>query len=97
MVVISRSLILALYPKHLLAKQAGCSIDESNSNGAMSLSLNVESKVAVDSVIALAKQLNAEVTREGFESDWGGYCGYLKEPENNLWEIVWNEHFVFSA
>ena len=38
-------LVLALYPKHLLAKQAGCSIAESDKNSAMSLSLNVKSKV----------------------------------------------------
>ncbi len=93
----SACLILALYPKHLLAKQSGCLIDESNNNGAMSLSLNVQSKAAVDIYLALAEQLNAEITREGFEPAWGGYCGYFKDPENNLWEIVWNEHFVFAG
>ena len=41
-------LILALYPKHLLAKQAGCDIAELNVNSAMSLSLNVESKEQVE-------------------------------------------------
>ncbi len=92
----SGALILALYPKHLLAKQSGCLIDESNSNGAMSLSLNVGSKELVDDYLALAKKLNAEITREGFEPAWGGYCGYFKDPENNLWEIVWNERFVFA-
>ena len=92
----SGELILALYPKHLLAKQSGCSIDELSSNAAMSLSLNVENKGAVDSLIFLAKQLSANVTREGFEPEWGGYCGYFKDPENNLWEIVWNDRFVFS-
>jgi len=93
----SGALILALYPKHLLAKQSGCLIDESNSNGAMSLSLNVESKESVDDYMALAKTLYAEITREGFVPAWGGYCGYFKDPENNLWEIVWNERFVFAS
>lgn len=92
----SGTVILVLYPKHLLAKQSGCLMDESYSNGAMSLSLNVESKTAVDNVLSLAKQLNAEVTREGFEPEWGGYCAYFKDPEKNLWEIVWNEKFIFS-
>jgi predicted lactoylglutathione lyase len=91
----SGTVILALYPKHLLAKQSGCFIGESHENMAMSLSLNVDSKMAVDSFMSSAKQLNAEITREGFEPSWGGYCGYFKDPENNLWEIVWNERFVF--
>ena len=92
----SGALVLALYPKHLLEKQSGCSISESEKNGAMSLSLNVESKAVVDSTLALASKLNAEITREGFEPAWGGYCGYFKDPEKNLWEIVWNERFTFS-
>ena len=92
----SGTLILALYPKHLLEKQSGCSIKKSEINGAMSLSLNVESKAVVDTILALASKLNAVITREGFEPVWGGYCGYFKDPEKNLWEIVWNDRFAFS-
>jgi len=92
----SGTLMLALYPKHLLAKQAGISITDDDSNGAMSLSLNVGNKMAVDGYLNTAKQLNAEIIREGFEPEWGGYCGYFKDPEHNLWEIVWHEKFVFA-
>ncbi|MEH6455516.1 MAG: VOC family protein [Cocleimonas sp.] len=92
----SGAVILALYPKHLLAKQSGCLIDETNNNVAMSLSLNVGSKEKVDKYLTLAKKLNGEITRDGFEPAWGGYCGYFKDPENNLWEIVWNDRFVFT-
>ncbi|MGK0270113.1 MAG: putative lactoylglutathione lyase [Cocleimonas sp.] len=92
----SGALILALYPKTLLAKQSGCSIEDSAINNAMSLSLNVNSKEKVDSYVFLAKQLKADITREGFEPDWGGYCAYFKDPENNLWEIAWNERFNFK-
>lgn len=95
----SGALIFALYPKALLAKQAGCLIDSAatNNSAAMSLSLNVESKAMVDNYLNLAKQLNAEVTKKSFEPAWGGYCGYFKDPEKNLWEIVWHEHFTFSG
>jgi len=93
----SGGLILALYPKHLLAKQAACSIEDFAVNNTMSISLNVESRELVDSYLVLAKQQNAEITRESFEPAWGGYCGYFKDPENNLWEIVWNERFVFTS
>ena len=93
----SGALVLALYPKHLLEKQAACSIQKSDINGAMSLSLNVKSKDIVDSTLAWAASLQAEITREGFVPGWGGYCGYFKDPEENLWEIVWNERFTFSG
>ena len=91
----SGSLILALYPKHLLATQAACIIDDSDSNNAMSLSLNVANKESVDHYLEKAKQLNAVITKEGFIPAWGGYCAYFKDPENNLWEIAWHEKFVF--
>lgn len=91
----SGSLILALYPKHLLAKQAGIEIDDEDLNGSLSLSLNVNSKESVDDLLDQAKDLKAEITKIGFEPDWGGYCGYFKDPENNLWEIVWHEKFEF--
>lgn len=93
----SDALILALYPKELLAKQAGCEVNELNNNGAMSLSLNVESKSDVDATLSLAKKLNADITKEPFEPAWGGYCCYFKDPENNLWEIVWNDRYEFLA
>jgi len=93
----SGSLILALYPKHLLAKQAGISIEDINQNNSMSISLNVDSKNSVDKFINKAKQLNAIITRSTFEPTWGGYCGYFKDPENNLWEIVWHQKYQFPT
>lgn len=92
----SGGLVLALYPKKLLAKQSGCSIKNSETNNAMSLSLNVTSKEKVDEFLVLAKKLNAQITRIGFEPAWGGYCAYFKDPEDNLWEIVWNQKFIFN-
>jgi len=87
------SVILALCPKHLLAKQSGCIINNDAVNQSLSLSLNVESRENIEKLLALAKSLSAEITREPFEPAWGGYCGYFKDPEKNLWEIVWHEDF----
>lgn len=91
----SGSLILALYPKHLLAKQAGINIDNVDENKSMSISLNVDSKKSLDDLIIKAKKLNATITQEGFYPEWGGFCAYFQDPENNLWEIVWHEKFNF--
>lgn len=93
----SGALILALYPKHLLAKQAGVMIETLDQNKSMSISLNVSSKAAVDSVIDKAAQLNAIITQQAFDPAWGGYCAYFKDPENNLWEIVWHQKFSFTV
>ncbi|WP_428357508.1 VOC family protein [Methyloprofundus sp.] len=83
--------ILALYPQSLLAKQADCII--SGQNTAMSLSLNVADKNQVGVTLDLAASLGAKITRQPFQPEWGGYCGYFKDPEGNLWEIVWHENY----
>jgi len=89
------SMILALYPKTLLAKQAGCLIGGDNS--AMSLSLNVLDKNRVMAILDLAESLGAKITRQPFQPEWGGYCGYFIDPEGNLWEIVWHENYQFPS
>ncbi len=89
------SMLLALYPKALLEKQAGCVIG--NANTAMSLSLNVSNKKLVDAFIERADLSGAQITRKPFQPEWGGYCGYFKDPEGNLWEIVWHEKYLFPA
>ena len=91
------SLILALYPKQLLAAQAGISIGDFDENISSSISLNVDSKESVDKFLYRAQKLNAVITKQGFEPDWGGYCGYFKDPENNLWEVVWHEKYSFTS
>ena len=88
------NIILALYPRHLLAKQSGCTIE--GENQVMSISLNVEQRSDVDDFLEKAKQHQAKISREAFMPDWGGYCGYFKDPEANLWEVVWNEKYRFA-
>ncbi|BCG62751.1 MAG: hypothetical protein methR_P0401 [Methyloprofundus sp.] len=86
-------IILALYPKDLLEQQATTPI--SGINTAMSLSLNVVNKTQVDTFLSLAESKGATISRIPFQPEWGGYCAYFKDPEENLWEIVWHENFQF--
>ena len=91
------AIVLALYPKALLAKQSGCSETEFDNKSAISLSLNVENKTDVDALLTIVKEQNATVKRAGFEPAWGGYCAYFNDPENNLWEVVWHKNFKFEV
>jgi len=87
------NVILALYPKNLLARQSGCRVG--GNNQAVSISLNVEYKTDVDDILLMVKKKHATVTREAFQPEWGGYCGYFQDPETNLWEVVWNPEYSF--
>lgn len=90
----SGSIVLALYPKPLLAKQAGCEILGKNS--AMCLSLNVKHQSSVGAYLETAHAHGAKISRQPFIPDWGGYCGYFHDPEGNLWEVVWHENFDWT-
>jgi predicted lactoylglutathione lyase len=50
----------------------------------------VNSKKAVDSVMAQAKKAGANITKPAQKTFWGGYAGYFQDPDEHLWEIAWN-------
>lgn len=55
----------------------------------MTLAHNVASRAEVDEIIALGRHLGA--TTLGPESrEWGGYTGYVVDPDGFRWEIAWN-------
>lgn len=83
---------LALFPFEELAKDANV---PSNGQGfhKFSLAHNVRSKEEVDSILNDVKNSGGEITQPARITDWGGYSGYFKDPDGNLWEIAWNPHF----
>jgi hypothetical protein len=83
---------LALYPREALAADAHVS---AVGNGFLGFTLahNVKSKEAVDSVLKQAKAAGATIPKPAQDTDWGGYSGYLADPDGYLWEIAWNPHF----
>jgi len=91
----SSRLVFALYPRELLAKQSGLSIDDKGINASISLSLNVGEKNVVDDILGIALNEGAQLCQQGFKPAWGGYCAYFKDPEENLWEIVWHPKYKF--
>lgn len=89
---LSNGLQLALYPKHQIAKDAD--VDETASSPAeFTLGHNVGSKEAVDSVMRTANEAGAKITDTPRDREWGGYSGHFVDPDDHLWEIVWNPRF----
>jgi uncharacterized protein len=82
-------LILALYPKAALAKDAKMSVGTASSAG-FSLGHNVKSRQEVDAVMEQARKAGARITDPAHERFWGGYSGYFQDPDGHLWEIAWN-------
>lgn len=48
----------------------------------------VESPGQVDDVMARAERSGGRVRQPAGRAGWGGYIGYLTDPDGNLWKIV---------
>ena len=82
-------LILALYPRTELAKDARQPVGVSSPTE-FSIGHLVQSKEEVDALIRQAKAAGATVTDAPHERPWGIYSGYFKDLDGHLWEVLWN-------
>lgn len=57
---------------------------------AVSIGHNVLRREEVDDVMRKAMSAGAKVIKEPQDTFYGGYAGYLTDPDGHLWEIVWN-------
>jgi catechol 2,3-dioxygenase-like lactoylglutathione lyase family enzyme len=80
---------LALYPRQLLAADAGIRADGSGFSG-FTLAHNVRSPDQVDRLLETAGSAGGRIVRPGKPSSWGGYTGYFADPDGFLWEVAWN-------
>ncbi|MBF8266744.1 MAG: hypothetical protein HW388_252 [Dehalococcoidia bacterium] len=51
---------------------------------------NVATREEVDSVMEQARQAGAKIIKPAESTFWGGYAGYFQDPDDHLWEVVWN-------
>jgi len=82
-------LILALYPRGELAKDADIPFGPPNT-GEFSIGHLVENRADVDALLAQAAQAGATLTGQPHDRPWGIYSGYFRDPDGHLWEIIWN-------
>ena len=82
-------LILALYPRTELAKDANVPLRAPQS-GEFSVGHLVDSKAEVDRLLAEAEAAGATLTDQPHDRPWGIYSGYFRDPDGHLWEIIWN-------
>lgn len=86
---LGRGLILALYPRSELAKDAEIPLGRPHS-GEFSIGHAVASRGDVDALLARAEAAGARVTAPAHDRPWGIYSGYFRDPDGHLWEIMWN-------
>lgn len=86
---LDRGLILAVYPRSELAKDAR--IDSPPpSSGSFSIGHAVRRREDVDQMLEAAEAAGATVTVKAYDRPFGVYSGYFRDPDGHLWEILWN-------
>jgi uncharacterized protein len=82
-------LVLALYPRSELAKDADIPFGPPKT-GELSIGHLVGARADVDALLAQAEQAGATLTGQPHDRPWGIYSGYFRDPDGHLWEIIWN-------
>jgi catechol 2,3-dioxygenase-like lactoylglutathione lyase family enzyme len=86
---LQEGLQLALWPRKSIAHDSGLTAS-APSPTEMTLGHNVASKTEVDNVMQQAAAAGATVVKRAEDTFWGGYAGYFLDPDQHLWEVVWN-------
>lgn len=84
---------LAIWPRSSIAHDTGLPLN-SPSPTEFTLGHNVASKAEVDAVMEQAHKAGARIVKQAHETFWGGYAGYFQDPDQHLWEVVWNPQLV---
>jgi hypothetical protein len=79
--------VLGLYPRDAFQNE----VEVGAAGGAaVTLAHNTRSREEVDTVLAEAEAAGGRIVKPAEEVFWGGYSGYVADPDDHLWEIVWN-------
>jgi uncharacterized protein len=84
-------LVLAAFGRDDLARDA--QVEAAAPSGAMSIGYNTRSSLEVDKLTAAFVAAGARLIKEPIRTFWGGYAGYVADPDGHIWEIVHNPHW----
>ncbi|PWC04885.1 VOC family protein [Agromyces badenianii] len=84
--------VLALWETAELAKDAALPTMHANAPSfrAVALAINLGSRDKVDDAVGDWVLAGGSISRAAAETEWGGYSGYVADPDGNLWELAHN-------
>jgi predicted lactoylglutathione lyase len=59
----------------------------------ITLAINLGSEQLVDEAFALVERVGGTVVKPPTATPWGGYSGYVADPDGHLWELAHNPFF----
>lgn len=89
------SVAIALYPIDRLREEAAPSSDlpPSGAWNGVTLAMNFAQRSDVDTAVDEAVSVGAQLVAPPMDREWGGYSGYVADPEGHRWELAWAPGF----
>lgn len=88
-------LMLALWERANIAWDTGLPQTPPSSTE-FTIGHNVNSKDEVDEIMEQARAAGATIVKPPGDTFYGGYAGYLQDPDGHLWEVAWNPRLLPS-
>jgi hypothetical protein len=89
MVRVGDKLVLSLWQENRAVEEVGL-VGRPQGTPPFTLAHNVPSASAVDAVIAEMVSAGGAIVAEPSQREWGGYSGYVADPDGFRWEIAYN-------
>lgn len=86
----------ALYRRDLLRAEAAADLPDAGPGAwsGVTLAINVARREDVDTAFAAAVAAGATAVAAPTAREWGGYSGYVADPEGHRWEIAWLDGYA---
>lgn len=82
--------LLALYPRDSLAADANVTWGSGQGFRDVALAINLDGPQEVDHAFELALKAGGSTLIAPEQKSWGGYSGYIADPDGHAWEIAYN-------
>jgi catechol 2,3-dioxygenase-like lactoylglutathione lyase family enzyme len=97
---VGHGLVLSLFDNDHLAADTGFADPEraaAQEPTRLTLGYNPASEVEVDEALRRAEAAGGTILKPAQRAFWGGYHGFVADPDGFAWEIAYNPGLVFAA
>jgi hypothetical protein len=87
------NLKLAIFERENLALDSGVA-KSGRSPAEFSIGRALSSEQEVDAIMKRAEKAGAKIVKQPQKTFWGGYAGFFQDPDDHLWEILFNPEYA---
>ena len=91
---VGHGLLLSLYGRGDLAREAGTAAGPTDAPPPVTLAHNVGSEQEVHEVVARMRAAGGELVAAPSRASWGGVTAYVADPDGFRWEVAYNPGLV---